>query len=443
MAKGLGREKTRKLLGLAVWEVELAVEAGLLRRLPDRTFDPVSVYAAQADGELFRRILAAERRCDVTESAARLGVSAAAFQRIAAALTPVATQEIRKYGRTLTVRYYRAADVDALAGHARAESELRAAARTVSRSKAAEKAARTRKANLARAAAARAEIDGTRPGPCADDPVRILLWTAALMIVADLPPGPLRALRRLADQRVEPLILMLRTARLSRTELETMLAELAGRSLELIGLLVPPAAAERELGLPLAALPVDLPRFGDHVLAPYLHELVSSPPSWLLETRVDRELAEAARLAAADLVRRQAATAEAAARAISRLSDEAVAEIFNLSVEVIRQLRPNSGRWSASLVTQWLRHTPPWLRDEAAARAEADRRRIAAAARVARRAAKRLSWRRRWAEEFGIPLDRVPERIGRPTPKAIDAARRDPPRWASQVGQADAGQNET
>ncbi len=98
-----------------------------------RTFDPVSVRAAEADIEHFRRLLAAERGCTITEASARLGVSADRFKRITAAagLAPVDTEQIRKYGQTLTVRYYRAADVDALADHVHADAELRAAARAV------------------------------------------------------------------------------------------------------------------------------------------------------------------------------------------------------------------------------------------------------------------------------------------------------------------------
>ncbi|GGO81768.1 hypothetical protein [Nonomuraea cavernae] len=438
MAKGLGRERVRELLGLAVWEVELAVETGLLRRLPDRTFDPVSVNTAQADLELFWRLLAAERRCNATEAAARLGISAESFRRIAAVagLVPLVTREIKKYGRALTVGYYRAADVDALADHARADTELRAVARAVARSEAAKKAALTRRANLARATEARAEVEDTRPAPDAD-PIRVLLWTAAVMAAAGVWPGPLRLLRRLSDRRVDPLVLTLREARLPRAELEVMLAELAERSVELIGLLVPPAAGERELGVPVAMLPADLPRFGDHLLAPFLQEVVSSPPSWLLEARADRELEDAAHRQARRAIeeayrRRTAAQAavEEAVRVASRLSDETVAEIFGLSVEVIRLLRPKSGRWSAELVAQLFRHSPPWLRDETAARMEIDRRRRAAVTQARRRAATRLSWRRHWAEAFGVPLECVPEVIGRPTPGAIEAARRDPPRWA-------------
>ncbi|MEU9887630.1 hypothetical protein [Sphaerisporangium sp. NPDC051011] len=437
MVKGFGRERVRKLLGMAVWEVELAVETGLLRRLPDRTFDPVSVSTAEADLELFRRLLAAERRCNTSEAAARLGVSTDAFQRIAAVvgLMPVLTEEIRKYGRTLNVRYYRAADVDALADHARADTELRAAARAVSRSEAATKAARTRKLNLARAAAARAEIEVMKPAPDADA-VQLLLWAAALMVVAGIWPGPLQPLRRMSDRRADPLIATLREARLPRAELEGMLAELAERSIDLIGLLVPPEIAERELGVPVAMLPADLPRVDDHLLAPGLYELVSSPPSWLLRARADRELERAARAeaqrAAEEVSRRrraEKAAVDAAVRAVSRLSDESVAEIFGLSVEVIRLLRPKSGHWSAGFVAGLSRRTPPWLLDETAARREADRRSRAAATRARRRAARQLSWRRHWAEAFGVPLGDVPEPIGRPTPKAIEAARRNPPPW--------------
>ncbi len=215
-----------------------------------------------------------------------------------------------------------------------------------------------------------------------------------------------------------------------------MLAELVERSTELFGLLVPPEVAERELGVPVPMLPADLPRFGDHLLAPVVHEAVSSPPSWLLRARADRELelaadAEASRAAEEVSRRRRAeqAAVDDAVRVVSRLSDESVAEIFGLSVEVIRLLRPNSGHWSAEFVAGLSRRTPPWLQGEAAARREADRRRRATANRARRRTARRLSWRRHWAEAFGVPLEYVPEAIGRPTPKAIEAARRDPPHW--------------
>ncbi|GAA0825655.1 hypothetical protein ACFPKZ_16935 [Streptosporangium amethystogenes subsp. fukuiense] len=437
MARGLGRNAVRQSLGLSVWEIELAVTTGLLRRLPDRTFDPVSVRAAEADIEHFRQLLAAERRCTITEASARLGVSADRFKRIiaAAGLAPVATEEIRKYGQTLTVRYYRAADVDALADHVHADAELRAAARAVSRSEAARKAVQTRKLNLARAVAARAEIEATKPTLDADG-VRVLLWTAALMAAAGVWPGPLRPLHRMADPRVPPLTEILRDARLSRAELEAMLAELTPRSVELVRLLVSPRDAEQELGVPVEMVPAELPQFGGHLLAPLLREAISSPPPWLLRARAEVELqravqAEKRRAAEEVSQRRRAerAAVDQATRAASRLSDESVAEMFGIPADVIRRLRPASGRWAADHVARLLRKTPPWLRDESAARAEADRRRH----RAERKAARRLSWRSLWAEALGVPLDRIPDSVGRPTRAAIEAARREPPRWARET----------
>ncbi|MEU0571889.1 hypothetical protein ABZ297_41720 [Nonomuraea sp. NPDC005983] len=436
MARGVGRNRVRELLGLAIWEVELAVETGLLRRLPDRTFDPVSVNAALAEAERFRRLLAAEHRCNATQAAARLGISAERFKQIAADLPPVSVEEVRKYGRTLVVRYYRAADVDALADLAHADAELRAAARAYSRSEAARKAARTRKLNLARAVAARAEIEAAKPVPDGD-PVQVLVWSTALMEAASVWPGPLRRLRLIVDPRVPPLAATLREARMPRAELEAMLNALLNRATELIALLVLPEAAERELGVPIDQAPADLPRFGDHLLSHVLHELVSAPPPWLLQARADQEwrlaaLAEARRAAAEFSRRDQAeqAAVEAAARAASRLSDTAVAELFGLPPDAIRLLRPNSGRWSAEHVARLLRNTPPWLRTESAARAEADRRRRHADNRAARLAERQLSWRHRWAEVLGVPLEQVPPAIGRPSPGAIEAIRRESPSWA-------------
>lgn len=428
VARGWGLKKVREQLGLAVWEVELAVEAGLLRRLSDRTYDPVSVNAALADPDHFRQLLAAEHRCNATQAAARLGISAERFKRIAADLTPIAVEEIRKYGRTLIVRYYRAADVDALADQARADTELRAAARALSRSEAAKKAAQTRKRNLEQARSARLAIDATMPAP-ETDPVQVLIWSAALMAAAGTWPGPLRRLRFIADPRVPSLIEGLREARLSRTELEAMLGALLPRAAELIPLLVPPSAVEQDLGVPVELMPEILPRFGDHLLASDLRALLAAPPPWLLQARADEELRQAAHAEIARAAAAEQAAVDAAVRATSRLSDDTVAEIFGLPVDVIRPLRPKSGRWSAEHVAALLRRTPAWLRTESAARAEAERRRRNAEHRAARLAERRLSWRRQWAKAFGVPLDQVPKTIGRPTPKAINAARRHPPPW--------------
>ncbi|WP_440105902.1 hypothetical protein [Streptosporangium sp. H16] len=188
--------------------------------------------------------------------------------------------------------------------------------------------------------------------------------------------------------------------------------------------------------MPIEMIPAELPRFGDHLLAPLLREAVSSPPPWLLRARAEVELqravhAEERRAVEEASQRRRAerAAVDQAARAASQLSDESVAEMFGIPADVIRRLRPASGRWTADHVARLLKETPPWLRDDAAAREEVDRRRH----RAERKAARRLSWRSLWAEALGVPLDRVPGSVGRPTRAAIEAARREPPRWARET----------
>jgi hypothetical protein len=111
-----GRERTRAALGLAVWEIELAVATGLLVRREDRRFEADEVRAALGDVGTFRARLAAEHRLNATQAAARLGISRHRFARLVAqaGLAPVGEEQLRRYGRTLTVRYYRAADVDEL-----------------------------------------------------------------------------------------------------------------------------------------------------------------------------------------------------------------------------------------------------------------------------------------------------------------------------------------
>lgn len=435
MARGMGRERARRLLGLAVWEIELATETGLLRRLADRTFDPVSVNAALADSERFQRMLAAEHRCNATQAAARLGISAQRFKILAADLTPTTVEEISKYGKRLVVRHYRAGDVDALADKARADTELRAAARALARSAGARKAARTRKTNAARAETARAELRDVLEGR-GTDPGDVLAWAAAAMEVSGICPRPLRLLRSVSDSRVPPYVELLRQARLSRAEQENLLTVRLAAVAELVTQLLPPHQAECALGVPVALVPGDLPHFGDHLFSPTVHELGLAPPPWLLLARADHELRQAVqaeeRRATAEATRREKraqAAINAAARAASRLSDASVGELFGLPTDVIHSLRPASGRWSADYVASLLRTSPPWVRSETAARTEAARRRRREETRAARKGERQDAWRRHWAEAFGVPVSQVPERIGRPTPRAIEAVRRALPPW--------------
>lgn len=111
-----------------------------------------------------------------------------------------------------------------------------------------------------------------------------------------------------------------------------------------------------------------------------------------------------------------------AARAVARLSDEAVAELFGLDPELVAALRPRSGRWSAAYVEELLRTRPAWLHGADAARAEVARRAQSAERRASARTARRLGWRRVWAHVFGMAVEDVPETVGRPTQAAVRAA---------------------
>ncbi|MQY09489.1 hypothetical protein ACRB68_76150 [Actinomadura sp. RB68] len=431
---GMGREKVRAVLGLARWEVELAAETGLLRRLEDRRFDPASVEAALADLDAFRRSLAREERCNATASAARLGVSVERFKRVAAAagLEAVAEEEVRKYGKVLWVRYYRAGDVDGLADHVRADRELRAAARAVSRARAGPKAAATKKRNAELAMAAREEVERRRPGE-ACGPIGVLVWAVALMRAAGVALGWLRRFAEVDDPRVEELTAVVRRARFPQDALEARLAEIRPRALDAIGLLAGPRQVFTALGVPATAVPEHVDQFGGHVPEAALQELTHAPPPWLLHARAEYELgraaAEVARQDAEELAQRWH-VAESAIESAAKLSDAAVADLVGISVEVVRKLRPKSGRWSPEYVQGVLAARPDWIRSEEAAWREVERRRRKEQARLERNRQKRLAWRRKWAEVFGVPLDSVPTTIGRPTGNAIKAAREHPPRWA-------------
>jgi hypothetical protein len=251
---GIGREKARAVLGLAVGEVELAAETGLLLRLPDRTFDPLSVRAALDDLDGLRRRLAQERRCNATKSAARLGISVQRFKRVAmaAGLAPVAEKDVRKYGKVLHVAYYRAGDVDALADH----------------------------------------LDRRKPAADAGQ-IEVLTWALALMRASGGSPGPLNGLGHLDDPGIEQLARVMRRARLRRRETEAMVEDVLPRAVRAAEDLADPAEVSGALGVPAWAVAEHVPHVGGHVPGAALRELAEEPPSWLLRARADIELRNA------------------------------------------------------------------------------------------------------------------------------------------------------
>lgn len=97
----------------------------------------------------------------------------------------------------------------------------------------------------------------------------------------------------------------------------------------------------------------------------------------------------------------------------------------------MRALRPGSGHWKSGYVEQLMRRRPAWSVDEDAAWAEVEQRQRRRETREQRKRQRMLGRRRTWAQVFGVPLASVPAKVGRPTPKAIAAAKAHPPPWAT------------
>ncbi|MFF4349102.1 hypothetical protein [Streptomyces sp. NPDC001530] len=430
-AERWGREQTRAALGLAVWEIELAVGAGLLTRGRDRRFDPGEVQALLDDITAFRSRLAAEHRLNATEAADRLAISRQRFARVVeqTGLVPIAQEEVRKYGRILTVRTYRAADIDALAPYAVADRVLREAATTVGRSTAAQKAARTRALNKARAAGARTELEAARPAAQAS-PACILRYAGGLSLGRPDAPGFLRRFED--DDTVRALAGLTDDCRLTEDERDELISSVRERAALAYEAMAGPDEIRSLLGVEPDALIGRTEMVGLFAVRQDLADLASAPPQWLLVERAAVAAADAEAAARRARLAEERKVLESAERA-ARITDETVAELFGLPVDVVSALRPRGrreGRWHPQYVAELQAKPPVWLNSEAAARQEAARRQERRAHARRSRTTRREAWRRTWAEAMGVPIDQVPLQCGRPTPKAVRAARTNPPRWA-------------
>lgn len=109
---GVSRERVQEVLSLAVWQVELAVESGMLDRHENGRFDPRSVNVARSSGKAWRDRLAMEYRLSAVDAAKRLHCSAKVFERLAAnaGLNIIHTV----HGKSGNTRFYRAGDIDSL-----------------------------------------------------------------------------------------------------------------------------------------------------------------------------------------------------------------------------------------------------------------------------------------------------------------------------------------
>ncbi|WDZ88536.1 hypothetical protein [Nocardiopsis sp. HUAS JQ3] len=426
---GWGREKVRAALGLTVWEIELSVRTGLLQRLLDRRFDDESVRAALADTETFRTRLAAEHRLNATEAARRLGVSRERFTRVVAdtGLAPVAEEQIRKYGRDIAVRYYRAADVDSLPPRVGADIALRGAATAFGRSAAARKAAQTRARNRARAERARLELYAAEPAP--DDPAtRVLAYTAGLVADQASVPGFLSDFTDVPEAR--RITALVRDCRLSPAEHTAMARGFRERAQAAYEALASPDEVHRRLGVCPGSLCGRTEMLMGHVPRGTVRAWEDDPPEWLLLERAALAAAEAGEAALRAREKEEQRVLREAEQQL-KCTDETVAELFGLPVDVVAGLRRSRGKpWRWVHVEQLRGRPPTWLRSEEAAREEVRRRRESRTRNRKRRTRRWESWRQTWARELDVPLERVPEKVPKPTPKTIRSLKRHRPHWS-------------
>ncbi|MFI1580235.1 hypothetical protein [Embleya sp. NPDC020630] len=433
---GIGAARVGKALGLVPRQVRLAARTGLLAQHQDGTFDADAVARAAADPGPFLTALQREEPLTATEAAQRLGISRERFRRVAraAGLAVVDRVRVSRYGRDLEVRYYRTADVDTLHPHIAADRELREAARTVSRSLAAAKAAATRAHNRERAHHARSYLATLSPDQ-QTDPADAIAFACALARLHGTAPARLR--RFMADPRVRDIAEIADQCRFKPEEIAELLTAAAPRAIAALRALARPHRVWATLGVPAEDIAHRVPSIDHHISVDLLHELATDPPRWLLELHADRELEHASAAVTRWLdrewhaqQRRAEAVCRAAEAVIDQLADDAVAELFALPVEVIVELRPRSNKWTTAYVEELLHTRPLWLRSLALAHAEIARRAAARTRREAARTQRRLNWRRTWARALSVPLDTVPDTVERPTPAALHTAQTDPPPWA-------------
>lgn len=447
---GLGRERVRSELGLAVWQVELAVSSGLLIRLPDASFDPDVHAAALADPERFAAALDGATPLNLTEGARRLGVSVERLRRViqAAGLEPHSSEAFR-YG---TVRRWLAGDLDGLGGHLAVDDAERHVAAAARRPAAAKKAAVTRSANREAGRTARGRIAEVLEdlGSC---PVALVRFHAALSLARRTREGAFARFH--ADADVAAIAELIRVAHFPAVELERIWYDRLDEACSAVALLVDTTTTSEVLGVGQAVWGQHLgPSVGGHVRRAALDDLVAAPPDWLAAAR--RAEAESAALqdaarTVADEVRRAKADAKQAIRAAELelrrpLPSSTAGELLGIDPDDAAVLAPRRG-WTASGIFEMARNPPAWVADRQAAHDAARQRLAERAARVAakarrktaakaRKAARTLTYWHRLGDAFAITLSEAQEVWPvppNPTPASVAAFKRNPPKQLREV----------
>ncbi|MHB1731929.1 MAG: hypothetical protein ACYCU8_00475 [Ferrimicrobium acidiphilum] len=283
-----GREVRKRLGGLSLEELEDAVAARLLIRLPDQCFDAESVAYAEACGEDWHKSLRDERRLNATDAAKRLGVPVARFRSAikAGQIEPVSSASW-KYG---TIWFYRGADIDALAGWLTLDAAERHVSAVSKRPEAARKAAETRRRNAEVAKAARQAISDAAPGDDAG-PVVVAIYVTAMFTGLGFRRGPLGDLSQI--RQVKELAQEFANARFSNIEKTNMYLDWRDRGLEARNEMV----RARDLNYSMGLAPGTLPHLYGWTTRPEAELWVSQNPdkieqAW--ERERDRQLVEAA-----------------------------------------------------------------------------------------------------------------------------------------------------
>lgn len=304
---GVPYSKARRSLGLATWEMELAVNSGLLVQRKDGSVESRSLASAMSDPVSWRARLSDEELLNATEAASVLGVSVMRFHRLRKMVVPpikVQCSEPWKYGRT--IRYWRRGDVATLRSALIIESgerELRRAARAVDpaektkRSAAAKKAAATRRERAAAKLAAQAWLDATGIAT-STDPLDVLAYGAAMRVAFKADNDRFRPLY--SDRQVAAIAAELSALRVAPAEQMSMILDRKALESEAWG------AVER-LGAPVSGLPVKVfRRLADEHGVPHVGNVikrsdleVSLRSSWFAQATQHRRDVEAERARAA------------------------------------------------------------------------------------------------------------------------------------------------
>jgi len=401
---GTPAQQVRVGLNLAVWQMRLAVEDGLLTRLSDASYEPVQVARALSDPERFHRELHAAERLNATEAAADLGVSVPVFKRAMSrvALEPAEVVDVRKYGQVLTVRKWRRGDLRRLVAPViEIDEVLRESVAPVARSEAAKKAASTRRRNAEQRTAAVEQMESA-----------LILGTLDTESTASL----CRLHVALSDDasgeyaRDAAWAESVSRARLAPVERDEWLARVEAAAGGVMTRLEDVWVVEQESGIDAQAIRRRVPMVGHKVLLEWVELHASRNPNWATAARAafDQRTAQRAER------ERDAIAKEAWGH---QVPTSEVAASVGLDVETLRALLPGGVTVGALMKVMALpiNKRPVWAQGAERARGEIARLAAVREAENAQRAARVQRRRELWAGHLGVDVDLVPDSFAKST----------------------------